>query len=367
MKLDTSNWQEFLVGRIFRIEPTKGQDSTELILGNDISYIGAKHDDNGLMMKCKLQEFESWVSKGNCIVFIQLGAGSAGYVNYMPHNFIGMSGKTACGYIDGIMNQYIGEFLATILCLERPKYSFGRSWTGERLTNTIVKLPIKKDSHGIPVVDEDKKWSDMGYIPDWQFMEDYIKSLHYKPLTTNAKKSTYELHLDGWREFKLSKFFTLENGKKYPSDVREIGALPLVSTSGEHNGISDYIEQRSDHVHSNFLTVAYSGSVGATFYHQENVFVGETVFALLPTLEFNQYLGMFFATILNFENFRYSYGRKIIGSKYGDSILRLPICFEADGITPKKDESCKWSEDGYIPNFQFMEEYIKSLPYGDRL
>lgn len=177
----------------------------------------------------------------------------------------------------------------------------------------------------------------------------------------------YDLRQNTWKEFEIAKFFTLENGQKYPSDIRESGKLPLVSTSAEHNGVSDYIAPRADHVHSNFLTVAYSGSVGATFYHKENVFVGETVFALLPTFEFNQYIGMFFATIMNFENFRYSYGRKIVGSKYGDSILKLPICFEADGLTPKKDESCRWSDDGYIPNFQFMENYIKSLPYGDRI
>lgn len=175
------------------------------------------------------------------------------------------------------------------------------------------------------------------------------------------------LRQDTWKDFKLGKFFTLENGQKYPSDIRESGNLPLVSTSAENNGVSDYIAPRADHVHSNFLTVAYSGSVGATFYHKDNVFVGETVFALLPKIEFNQYIGEFFATVMNFENYRYSYGRKIIGSKYGDSLLKLPICFEDDGITPMIDKTCKYSEEGYVPNFQFMENYIKSLPYGDRL
>lgn len=76
------------------------------------------------------------------------------------------------------------------------------------------------------------------------------------------------------------------------------------------------------------------------------VFVGETVFALLPTFEFNQYIGMFFATVMNFENYRYSYGRKIKDSKYGDSIIKLPICMEDDGVTPLIDESHIYSDDG---------------------
>lgn len=170
MNLNVENWKEFKIKDIFRLEPTKGLDSTELLEGNDINYIGAKHEDNGLMMRCQLEGFESWASKGNCIVFIQLGAGSAGYVNYIPDDFIGMNGKTLCGYIDGIMDPKIGLFLETILCKERPKYSFGRSWTGDRLKETTIKLPV--DSQG---------------CPDWKFMEDYITSINHKPITTKNR------------------------------------------------------------------------------------------------------------------------------------------------------------------------------------
>jgi len=178
-KLQVEKWQEFKVSELFRIEPTKGKISDDLIEGNDIPYIGAKHDLNGLIMHCQKEGFEEWVSSGNCIVFIQLGAGSAGYANYIESDFIGMSGKTSCGYIDGVMNKYIGLFLATILCSERPKYSFGRSWTGERLNDTVIKLPIQRNIGGTPVIDKTYRYSKNGYIPDWEFMESYIKALPY--------------------------------------------------------------------------------------------------------------------------------------------------------------------------------------------
>ena len=172
-------WEKFKVGKLFRIEPTKGKVSDDLIEGTDIPYIGAKHDLNGLMMSCQKEGFEDWISTGNCIVFIQLGAGSAGYANYIEDDFIGMNGKTSCGYIDGVMNKYIGIFLATILCAERPKYSFGRSWTGDRLTETTIKLPILHNEDGTPFVDKTYAYSENGYLPDWSFMENYIKSLPY--------------------------------------------------------------------------------------------------------------------------------------------------------------------------------------------
>ena len=110
---------------------------------------------------CSEEDNAQFISKGNCIVFICLGAGSAGYALYQGGDFIGMSGKTMSGYNPNL-NQYNGLFLASILSKERPKYSFGRSWTGERLKKTKIKLPVTPEG-----------------TPDWQFMEDYIKSLPY--------------------------------------------------------------------------------------------------------------------------------------------------------------------------------------------
>ena len=45
-------------------------------------------------------------------------------------------------------------------------------------------------------------YSDDGYIPDWQYMEDYIKSLHSKPITTKINGNTVpDLEIDKWEEF----------------------------------------------------------------------------------------------------------------------------------------------------------------------
>ena len=178
-QLNVSQWQEFSVGKLFRIENTKGIVTEDLNDGNDIAYISAKHDINGFEKMCSIVGVEDWVSDGNCVIFVQIGEGSCGYANYSFDKFIGMNGKTSCGYIDGILNPYIGIFLTTILCCERPKHSFGRSWTGDRLNNTLIKLPIQTNPNGTPYIDLDKKFSDEGYVPNWKFMEDYIKSLPY--------------------------------------------------------------------------------------------------------------------------------------------------------------------------------------------
>ncbi len=159
--LDINSWQSFQIGGkngIFEIVPAKGETTDQLIDGDDIPYIAAKNDINGFKKLCKKEEYENWISPGNCIVFIQLGDGSAGYTTYQPYDFIGMNGKISCGY-NLNLNKYNALFISVVLDLERPKYSFGRSWTGERLKNTTIKLPVKN-----------------GNI-DWEYMENFIKSL----------------------------------------------------------------------------------------------------------------------------------------------------------------------------------------------
>lgn len=159
-QLNIQDWGEFRVGDLFKFKQARGNVTDDLVDGQDIPYIAAKYDDNGLAKMCSIENAENWISVGNSIVFIQIGAGSAGYTTYQPKQFIGMSGKIICGYNKNL-NKYNALFLTTVLNKNRPKYNFGRSWTGDRLRNTIVELPSLDGQ------------------PDWQFMEDYIKSLPY--------------------------------------------------------------------------------------------------------------------------------------------------------------------------------------------
>lgn len=159
--LQINNWKKFPLSQVFdEFVATKGTTTDALIEGNDIPYIAATNKLNGLSNMCSIEN-DDFVSKGNCLVIIQIGAGAAGYSTYQNIDFIGMRGKTLCAY-SKYLNKFSGIFIRTILDMERPRYCFGRSWTGSRLFNTEILLP--QDSKG---------------NPDWQFMEDYIKSLPY--------------------------------------------------------------------------------------------------------------------------------------------------------------------------------------------
>lgn len=158
--LDSVKWDWFNVADIFPIiEKCKCSNATELLEdGDDIAYIGAKKSDNGVMRYVKYDE--ALITKGNCIVFIGDGQGSVGYCIYQPKGFIGSTTLVA-GY-NQHLNQYVAQFLITILDMERYRYSFGRKYNKSAIMNTKIKLPVKPNGS-----------------PDWEFMENYIKSLPY--------------------------------------------------------------------------------------------------------------------------------------------------------------------------------------------
>ena len=80
------------------------------------------------------------------------------------------------------INKYSGLFIATILNCNKYKYAFGRKAFLKRLKYQTLLLPIQTDLKGIPIIDKKNKFHKKGYIPDWEYMETYIKSLPYGDL-----------------------------------------------------------------------------------------------------------------------------------------------------------------------------------------
>ena len=57
-----------------------------------------------------------------------------------------------------------------------------------------------------------------------------------------------------------------------------------------------------------------------------------------------------------------------IGDKYrvgNTETGEFPVKHNADGIV--FDETHEFSDDGYIPDWEWMDSYMRSLPYSDRL
>lgn len=368
MNLNVDEWKEFKTSKLF-YDMQNGKANQQMLEdGNECFYVGAKKDDNGVMLHCLKDE--SLITKGNCIIFICNGQGSVGYANYMDVDFIGTTDIVA-GYNDNL-NEYTGLFLATVYSQERPKYSFGRKWK-THLADTIIKLPIQHNADGTPYIDSMCTYSEDGYVPDWQFMEDYIKSLHHKPLTTkNTVGNGLALKVDEWKYFYLKNICDISMGNKmdWSAMTMDNPEVNFVGRSADDNGVAGKVDivDGVEPYDSGCITVALGGSLGATYVQNEKFYTSQNVSVLKFEDSVSDGTKLFISClIMNESKYKYfPFGRELNTHIRTDFGFTLPIKHNPDG-TPYIDPNCTYSEDGYVPDWQFMEDYIKALPYGDRL
>ena len=334
MNLDVDKWGAFRVGDLFPVLQNGKANQGMLSDGNECFYVGAKKDDNGVMIHCAYDA--NLVQKGNCIIFICNGQGSVGYANYMDRDFIGTTDIVA-GYNEAL-NCYNGLFICTILFQERPKYSFGGKWK-THLRDTVIKLPQNEDG-----------------TPNWLFMEQYVKTLKYKPVSTFSKGGKNTFDITKWKPFKVKDIFDVKYGINMElnaciiADENDRDAINFVARTEENNGISAKVKlvEGKTPQPAGTITCAGGGSVLSTFLQPEPFYSGRDLYLLIPKTEMSDYTKLFCITILKANKYRYSYGR------------------QANITLPHLELMLPVDEDGN-PDYLFMESYIKDLPYGDRI
>lgn len=353
--IDTSYWKSFPLagkGGLFEIESCKCSNAGELLVdGNDIEYIGAKKNDNGFMRFVKYDE--SLVSKGNCIIFICDGQGSVGYANYIDHDFIG-STTLSVGY-NAKLNIKTGLFIVTILDLERYRYSFGRKYK-TNLSKVSIKLPSTPDGK-----------------PDWDYMEEYIDNLGFEPIkTNNAIANSIELNPVDWKDFYLHRVFniTMGNGIDANKTTDFNPKYNYVSRDSNGNGVVGVIDELDGETPfpAGAMSVALGGSfLGSCFIQKKPFYTAQNVAVLQEKTPLSDYTKLFISSLIRNEcKVKYlAFGRELNSHIRKDFTIKLPVQQNEKGIIiDKKNE---FSKDGYIPDWQFMENYIKSLPFGDRI
>ena len=365
MKLNVSEWKEFIVGKVFDCNTTI-LSIKDVLENGSIPFISRTAENNGCDGYVMVEK--EAITKGQCLT---IGAEGI-YCFYQPKDFA--TGNKVYTLRNNELNFYQYIFVATILNKEDYKYSYGRARIKSKLENEVIKLPIQYNSDGSPLLDNTYKYSEQGYIPDWQFMEDYIKSLHYKPLTTkrvNEKK--IELNVSQWEEFYVGDVFKIKYGINMElnaceeCDMNDSESVAFVARTAENNGVSAYVKKEKDKVpqKAGTITCAGGGSVLSTFVQFHDFYSGRDLYLLNEKEALSIKTKLFLTTIILKNQYKYSYGRQA-NKTLPSLVLKLPIQRNSDG-SPVIDETKKYHSKGYIPDWQFMEDYINSLPYSDRI
>lgn len=366
MNLNVDEWKEFYLGKLFDIRKGKRLTAADQEDGNN-NYIGAIDSNNGVANHIG----QAPIHEGNTISLSYNGSVGEAFYQFEPY-WATDDVNALYSYYDDF-NQYIGLFIATVLRKEKYKFSYGRKWTLENMNVSIIKLPIQHNADGTPYIDSNHIYSEDGYVPDWQFMEDYMKSLHHKPLTTKSTVGNgLALNVNKWKYFYLKNICDISMGNKmdWSAMTMDNPEVNFVGRSADDNGVAGKVDivDGVEPYDSGCITVALGGSLGATYVQNEKFYTSQNVSVLKFEDSVSDGTKLFISClIMNESKYKYfPFGRELNTHIRTDFGFTLPIKHNPDG-TPYIDPNCTYSEDGYVPDWQFMEDYIKALPYGDRL
>lgn len=374
MNLDINDWKEFTFGRLIcSIAKTKALNKDDLQIATNeksgIRYITRTGENNGCEFLAELSSVDScFIQEGNAITI----GDTTATCFYQSEEFI--TGDHMVVIRADWLDEILALYVVTILNKEQYKYSYGRAFLIDRIKNTLIKLPIILNDDGTIYNDTSKKYSDDGYVPDWQWMENYIKSLHHKPLTTKNKTDDVLLfNVNEWQEFRFGNLISNINKSKAlnKDDLIETNnkkhSIRYITRTGENNGCELLVDISTvDKTYIQDKNAISIGDTTATCFYQDEDFITGDHMVIVRAEWLNKPLGLYVTSILNKEQYKYSYGRAFLMDRIKDTIIKLPIVRNSDKL-PVIDESKRYSEQGYLPDWQWMEKYMKSLPYGDRL
>ena len=351
-KINNKEWRKFQFVDIFTIK--KGFYNKKPKIENDgkIPFLGAVDNSNGVTQFYTLKNIENSSKTGSGInesiekkIFhgnsiCVTNNGSVGYAYYQKNNFTCTHDVNPLYLKKDVLKKDLAMFLITSIEQQRVCFEYSRKWRPKRMVKSNILLPINKEDE-----------------PDYNYMEQYIKSKldtkieEYKKYTEKVLNSLRYKKIDPlqnkeWKEFFLTEIFDkIQRGKRLTKSNQKRGNIPYISSTASNNGIDNFIGNNTNvRIFSDCLTIANSGSVGASFYHPY-AFVGSDHITHLKKEDMSKYIYMFISTLTNRFSGKYNFNREINDFRISREKIMLPV--------NEKDE----------PDYKYMEQYMKNLTY----
>jgi len=328
----TSKTKLFKIKELFTIYKGTRLIKDAMVDGS-VNYLGAIDNNNGVRQQIDiLPKFQ-----GNYITVNYNG--SVGEAFYQREPFWASDDVNVLKLKGHILNEKIAMYIITVIKANKKKFSYGRKWTMEKMYEEEILLPVDTSGN-----------------PNWKYMENYIDGLGIKlPKTKNNVKNSLVLNIQEWKEFKLSDIFDITYGNKFDlgkmsSDSPEINFISRTANNCGIVGKVDTVKGKNP-FNAGCMTIALGGSIGSTFYQSERFYTAQNVAVLKDKdgISISKFAKLFIKTIIELEvgiKFR-AFGRELNKHIKNNFPISLPVTINE------------------TPDWQFMENYIKSLPYAD--
>lgn len=314
LSLNDVEWGEFWLEELVTIDSGVRLTKSDQELGS-MPFIGSTDSNNGVT---------NFV--GNCNSSLDCNVLGVNYNGSVVENFYH---PYMCLFSDDVKrihwrernkgNKFTYLFLKTMILQQKIKYAYGYKFNAKRMQRQKILLPVDKENN-----------------PNYQFMENYIKQeqkiIAQKVIDYYEQQILEEgFELVGladveWHIFKFNEIFReIKRGKRLKKADHVEGDIPYVSSTSLNNGVDAFIgNEEGVRTFQNNLTIANSGSVGSTFYHQYEYIASDHVTGL--TIEnADKSIYLFMAAIVKRLEEKYSFNREINDKRIQKETLILPV------------------------------------------
>lgn len=368
--IDTSSWKEFRIGDLF--ESVNGDTDIKKEDINDIGYyvITSGIENNGIAGK---SDIESKIISKNSITIDMFG--NAFYRDF-EYKMVTHGRIFALIPKNFNLTKEVGLYFTSCFLKYSKIFSYTNMCSFEKIKNYKILLPYK-EVEGI----------------DFEYMENYIRELESERIReledylAVTGLNDYELTEEDKQILSLStktgfnknsntknvipnglkmKFFSINNlfklqkvfNKLSKENLSDDFEFPTYSSDSKNNGILGYSEKPEFICDDKIPVYVIFGDHTRTLNIARKSFsVLDNVKVLIPCINNDDVL-LYIISLwgLQIPNLGYSRHWKVAK----ECKLPLPIKVTKDG-EPLIDKEYKYHEDGFIPDFEYMEKYIRVI------
>ena len=314
IRIDTDKWNEFVIGDLFDIHPTKAYSliNDQLFETDGANPVVVNSGfNNGIGGYTNLESTES----GGIITFTDTAAKSAVSFFYQEHDFVGYPHVQGMYSKNHKWTKNESLFLTTVIRSSVGKYDFISKMTRDDILNLSIKLPV--DSNG---------------LPDWSYMEVYMQKVFdmvggYLDGLNRVDDKSARIDTDEWQEFVVGDLFPniiKPNVLHTRQVVEDVNGIPYVVRTKFDNGIK-YRVHPVDGIEPSPAGVITWGAENATFFYQPEPFLSGRDIYYIDTREYSQKACLFLASCFQTIAHKYPYNFGLFPELLREERIKLPV------------------------------------------